>query len=180
MALGRRLNTTRTWTRATLWGVGAAALLSPPAPAQTSAGASVAATVDVLSLAPLTAAAANDLDFGTVLAGTPSTPVSLAADAGRFDLTGEPNAAVTLTFSLPSDLTGPGGTIPVAFTPGDGLRWAPYPAAFTTFDPTVPFAVLFDGTGTLTIGITGTVSPPVGTLPGLYGATITLNVEYLL
>jgi len=160
-------------------GTCAVLLLAAPLPAQVTGQASIVANASVLTLAPLTASPVADLDFGTVLAGTSSSPVNLATAAGRFDLTGEPNGAITLTFTLPSALTGPSGTIPVSFAATDGLWWSPFPTAFTAFNPSAPFAVLLDGAGTLTIGITGTVSPPIGTLPGLYTGTITLSVEYL-
>jgi hypothetical protein len=135
--------------------------------------------VFVLQLAPLTATAVADLDFGTVLAGTTGVPANLATDAGRFDLTGEPNAAITVTYTLPTTLSGVGGTIPITFGASDGLLWNPFPASFTTFDPHVPFPVLFGAAGALTVGITGSVAPAIGTVPGSYTAVITLSVEYL-
>lgn len=169
-----------TWlATSAFWGACAALLLGAPLRAQATGQASIVANASVLSLAPLTATPVADLAFGPVLAGTSSAPVNLASDAGRFDVTGEPGAAIALTFTLPANLTGPGGTVPVSFAATDGLWWSPFPAAFTAFDPNAPFAVLLDGAGTVTIGIAGTVSPPIGTIPGLYTGTITLSVEYL-
>ena len=158
--------------------LGFAVLTAKPVEAQSSATASISAIASVLGVAPLTATGVNDLDFGTVPAGTPSTPASLAAQAGRFDITGEPTSTVFVTFTLPTDLTGAGGTIPIAFGATDGLEWAPFPTAFTNFDPTVPYVTAIDGTGNLTIGISGTVSPPAGTTTGDYTGTIVLNVAY--
>jgi hypothetical protein len=156
-----------------------ALLLAPPATAQSTATASISATAGVVTFAALTAMGVADLDFGVVLAGTSVTPPNLATDAGRFDLTGEPSATITLTYTLPTDLTGPGGAIPVSFGSADGLLWDPYPTAFTTFDPGGAFATALDVAGALTVGISGTVSPPIGTLPGTYTGTITLSVSYL-
>jgi spore coat protein U-like protein len=146
-------------------------------PAQTVA--SISATVDVLTLAPLTASGVNDLNFGTVTPGTSASPADLAADAGRFDLTGEPNAVVTISFTLPIQLTSPSGSIPVSFGATDGLRWTLFPTFYATFDPTAPLIATLNASGTLTIGITGTVSPPPGALPDTYTSTITLTVSYL-
>jgi hypothetical protein len=158
--------------------LGLVVLTTKTAEAQSTATASISAIASVLGVAPLTAAGVNDLDFGTVPAGTPSVPASLAAQAGRFDITGEPSATVFVTFTLPTDLTGAGGTIPITFGTSDGLEWAPFPTSFTNFDPTVPHVTAIDGTGNLTIGISGTVSPPAGTTTGAYTGTITLTVAY--
>jgi len=158
---------------------GCAAVLANPVAAQTTATASISATADVVGIAPITAAGVADLDFGVVLAGGPTTIADPATQGGRFDLTGEPSAPVTMTYTLPTDLTGAGGNIPITFGPTDGLLWGPYPTASTTFDPNVPFLTALDGLGNLTVGIVGTVNPPVGTTTGTYTGTITLTVSYL-
>jgi spore coat protein U-like protein len=159
---------------AALIGVFAAA----PASAQTSATASITATAAVVGVAPLTATGVNNLNFGTVTAGTPKTPTSLSADAGRFNITGEPSTPVTITFVLPTVLSGPGGPIPISFSPTDGLHWTSYPVSFITFNPNAAFGVSLDAVGNLTIGIAGTVSPPLGTTTGTYNGTVTLTVTY--
>jgi hypothetical protein len=147
------------------------------AAAQTTVSTSISAAAGVVSVA-LTATGVADLDFGAVLAGAVSSPADLATDAGRFDLTGEPSAAIGISFTLPAVLTGPGGSIPIDFGVSDGLLWAPYPTAFTTFDPNVPFSTALDASGNLAVGISGTVSPPLGTTPGTYTGTIGLLVAY--
>ena len=151
-------------------------LLGSPLAAQ--ATASIGVNADVL-LTPLTAAGVNDLNFGTVTTGTSATPTDLATDAGRFDLTGDPNAVVSVTFTLPTVLTAPGGAIPITFGVADGLNWTLFPTFFTTFDPSAPFITTLNSSGTRAIGITGTVSPPIGTAPDTYTGTITLTVSYL-
>lgn len=155
------------------------AVLLGTSPLAAQVVASVGVQADVLTLAPLTAAGVNDLNFGTVTAGTSVTPTDLATDAGRFDLTGEPNAVISVTFALPTVLTAPGGAIPITFGVADGLNWTLFPTFFTTFDPTTPFITTLNASGTRAIGITGTVSPPVGTPPDTYTGTITLTVSYL-
>jgi hypothetical protein len=84
-----------------------------------------------------------------------------------------------MTYTLPTDLSGAGGTIPITFGPTDGLLWGPYPTTFTTFDPNIPVNTAIDAAGNLTVGIVGTVSPPAGTTTGTYTGTITLTVSYL-
>jgi hypothetical protein len=153
--------------------------IAAPAVAQTSAVASINATANVSGVAPLTAAGVNDLNFGAVTAGTPKTPTSLANDAGRFNISGQPSTPVTVSFSLPTVLTGAGSaTIPITFSNTDGLNWTNYPSTFTTFNPNVPFFTGLNGTGNLVIGISGTVSPPLLTTTGTYTGTVTLTVTY--
>ena len=126
---------------AALVGVCALAALTRTATAQTSATASINAKAQVSGIAPLTAAGVNDLDFGVVTAGTPKAPTSLAANAGRFTISGQPSTPVTVSFTLPTVLTGSGSaTIPITFSSSDGLLWSAYPSTYTTFSPAAPFA----------------------------------------
>ncbi len=162
--------------------LGAVALLitlAAPAAAQTTASASINAVVDVIGIVPIAATGVNDLNFGTVLAGEVGTITNVAADAGRWEVTGDPNNPVTVEFALPTDLSGPGGTVPIAFGSNDGLRWGPFPTSFTTFDPNVVFTTALNALGELVIGIRGVVSPPVGLSTGTYTGTITMTVSYL-
>ena len=153
------------------------ALLSTPAAAQTEALASISATAAVVGVAPLTAAGVQDLEFGTVLAGVASTPPDVAS-YGRFFVTGEPLAAVSVAFTLPTVLTGPGGDIPISFGATDGIIYSAYPAVLVNFDPNATYGGTIDVAGQLTVGITGTVNPPAGTTTGTYNGTITLTVSY--
>jgi hypothetical protein len=154
--------------------LGAASLL-----AQSSATASINAIAHVSGIAPLTAAGVNDLNFGVVTAGTPKAPTSLPADAGRFNISGEPSSAVTVGFALPAVLTGVGGaTIPITFGNADGLQWTTYPSAFVSFNPNAAYFTGLNTAGNLTIGIAGTVSPPLGTVTGNYTGTVSLTVTY--
>lgn len=160
-------------------GVLCASIFASNAAAQTTATASINAKAQVSGIAPLTATGVNDLDFGVVTAGTPKAPTSLASNAGRFNISGQPSQPVTVSFTLPTVLSGSGGaTIPITFSSSDGLRWNPYPSTFTTFSPAAPFATALDGSGNLIVGIAGTVSPPTLTTTGLYTGTITLTVSY--
>jgi hypothetical protein len=172
--------TNRLAAAAALVGLLGVSAVTAPAAAQTTATASISALAYVSGIAPLTAAGVNDLNFGIATAGTPKTPGSPAADAGRFNVSGEPSTFVTVGFALPTVLTGGGGaTIPITFSSTDGLLWATFPGIFTTFDPNAPFATSTDAAGSLIIGISGTVSPPVGSTTGNYSGTIAMTVSYL-
>ena len=167
------------FTAALAAGLVAAAVCTAPAAAQTSAIASISAVANVSGIAPLTAAGVNDLNFGVVIAGTPKVPGSLATDAGRFTISGEPSTPVSVSFVLPTVLTGGGGaTVFITFGTTDGLLWAPYPGAHTTFNPNAAFATSLNGTGALIIGLSGTVSAPLGSTTGSYSATVTMTVAY--
>jgi len=149
------------------------------AEAQTSANASAIATAFVVGIAPLTASTVNDLDFGSVNAGTVKTPTSLASDAARFAISGEPTTPVTVSFVLPSVLTGAGSTtIPISFGGSDGLEWTAYPTTSVTFNPNGAYLTTLDVAGNLVIGLSGSVAPPLGTTTGTYTGSITMTVAY--
>jgi len=152
--------------------------LAGSARAQSTANASVNAVAFVNGVAPLTAAGVHDLIFGTVAAGAVATPSSVS-NAGRFAISGQASAPVFIDFSLPTVLTGAGSsTIPITFGGTDGLQFISFPSTFVTFSPNATYATALDGSGNLTIGISGTVSPPLGTTTGNYTGTITLTVSY--
>ncbi len=154
-------------------------VLAGPVSAQSTASASINAIAFVQGVAPITATGVNDLDFGVVDAGVSTGLTNVAAQAGRWAITGEPSAPVSVILALPLTLDGAGGTIPISFANDDGLEWDPFPGSFTTFDPHVPYLTALTGAGELTIGIRGTVSPAAGTTTGNYTGTITLTVSYL-
>jgi hypothetical protein len=159
-------------------GLVAAAVFSAPVAAQTSAMASISAVANVSGIAPLTAAGVNDLLFGTVIAGTPKT-VTAVAEAGRFTISGQPSAPVSVSFTLPTVLTGAGSaTIPITFGSTDGILFSTYPTVAGTFNPNAVSFPSLSGTGNLSLGIAGTVSPALGTTTGAYTGTITLTVAY--
>jgi hypothetical protein len=147
--------------------------------AQTTATASIDATAFVLGIAPLAATGVADLNFGSVTAGTTGTPAG-TADWGRWDITGEPSAAVSIALTLPTELTGPGGgTIPISFGSGDGALMYTFPTVDAAFNPNAGTSTTLGAAGTLTVAIVGTVAPPVGTVTGTYTGTITLTVAYM-
>jgi hypothetical protein len=153
--------------------------LTHRATAQITANAAVNATAFVQGIAPLTAAGTQNLDFGTVNAGTAGTITNPGTNAGRYDISGEPLRPVTITFTKPSVLTGSGAaTIPIVFGGSDGLLWNSAYTTFTTFSPNGSFLTSIDAAGNLIIGIRATVNPLLGTSTGTYTGTITLQVDY--
>ena len=156
-------------------------LFTTPVAAQATATANINATATVVGLTPLAATGVNDLDFGAVVAGFPASPdvANLASQAGRFDVTGEPAAPVSVDFTLPVELTGIGAAvIPISFAATDGLEWTTFPTAYSTFDPNFPHFTAIDAAGNLTIGITGTINPAAAVISGAYSGTVVLTVAY--
>ncbi len=152
-----------------------AALLTNPVAAQTEDDAFISVTADVTGFNAIAVTAGDNLAFAGVIAGTPSA----AASPGTFTVDGEPGADVTMTFDLPTELVRAlGGSIPITFGIDDG-SWDN--ATLTgTFNPNGPAGTSLGALGELTVGILGTVSPPVGTVTGDYDGTITLTVAYVL
>jgi hypothetical protein len=148
--------------------------------AQASAG--IGATVSVSgtrSVPSLAALGVNNLNFGIVTAGSAHAPTSIATDAGRFNISGEADAPVSISFVLPSVLNGPGAaTIPIAFSGTDGIEWSAFPLSNVRFDPSAVHLTTLNSFGLLVISIAGTITPPTGTISGLYSGTIQLTVSY--
>ena len=156
--------------------VGLLALSGLAGTAAAQATASISAIANVSGVAPLSATGYQDLNFGSVTAGTPKT-----ANTGRFSISGQPSTGVTVMFLLPSVLTGAStpGTIPILFGTTDGLLCSSASCpSFTTFNPNTAFFPTLDAAGALFIGIGGTVTPVTLTATDVYTGTITLSVTY--
>ena len=135
----------------------------------------------------ITVTALRDLNFGTVLKGVPTSVLPSNAAAGAWQVQGDKNAQVTITFTLPTVLTNiqalPGSTMPISFGAASALwnRGTNSVVGATPFDPSAvttgklgppanPFIYLWIG---------GTVSPAVTAKPGIYTGTIVVSVAYL-
>jgi uncharacterized protein DUF4402 len=124
----------------------------------------------------------RDLGFGSVLPGVPTTvhPTDVAR-SGQFEITGEINDPIEITFSLPAVLSGPGGTtMPVSFgTMSAGFSASGAITNQVFFDPRVPFRVNLSSTGLGTGFLGGTLSPS-GTQPaGSYSGFVSITVAFL-
>lgn len=144
-----------------------------------SDNADITATANVLAVVDVTAG--NNLDFGDVTPGTPSSVAVGDATAGTFTVSGN-GGNVELDFTLPGDLTGPGGNLPISFSSTDAA-WGDGGSPDNTFDPTSTPGDNLDITGDtsdgeITVFIGGTVSPPAGLQAGTYDGTITLTATY--
>lgn len=92
-------------------------LAAPSAPAQGQITAGIAVTTNILT-APLTAVGTRALQFGVIVPGTTTvTVLPRSAQDGEFRIAGVLNRkSVDISFTLPTQLTGPAGaTIPLSF-----------------------------------------------------------------
>src|SRR5512134_2495637 len=62
---------------------------------------------------PISVTGTRDLDFGDVFPGVAKTIGVAAATSGQFQLGGQANGAVNLTFTLPTDLNSAGNLLPI-------------------------------------------------------------------
>ena len=141
--------------------------------AQTS---TIEATATVLSA--VTVAGVADLTIGNVTPGVPKTVAITDAGAGRFDVTKAANEGVTLSFTLPTDLSSGANALPIGSWTGGWHTTADATAA-TLFTPSA------GGTNTtatassnLYVYIGATVTPGAAQAPGDYTGDVTMSVVY--
>ena len=135
----------------------------------------------------MTIATIQNLAFGTVPKGVATTVAPAAAGAGHWQITGNPNAFVTVAFTLPTVLTNiqalPGSTMPISFGALSALwrRANNNPAGATAFNPALGTVGRFGPppNPTLDIWIGGSVNPAPTAKPGIYQGTIILSLTYL-
>lgn len=172
----------RNWLRRLVPACVALGLVASPLAAQT---ASMTVTADVSDVA-ISIDGAQELQFGTVLPGTPTyvNPQTSAA-AGLFEIRGARRAEFTLSMTLPIQLTTGAGphAMPIAFgSTGACFRdrnqqnqCALYDPAITLVDRLRPNAF---PNNTFYVWVGGTVSPSAAQFPGVYAGVITASVAY--
>jgi hypothetical protein len=133
----------------------------------------VTATVQV----PITVTGAQDLNFGNVIQGVPSTIDATAAAAGRFDVTGSPSTGVNMSFALPTNLTSGANNLPIGSWTGNWSTVAsPTGTGFTPSGGST--AATTSAGGNLFVFVGATVSPGAAQALGAYAGTVTLTVIY--
>lgn len=172
--------------RRALPGALALALLWMPGDAAAQSAAAVPAEAVVVTVG-MAITTLRDLGFGSVLQGVATTVPPDAAAAGAWEVTGNPNAFASITFTLPAELTNiqalPGSTMPIAFGAG-AARWrrgTNDPAGATPFDPATGATGRFGPppNPTLYLWVGGTVNPAATAKPGIYQGTIVVSLSYL-
>lgn len=152
--------------------------LTAVALAQQSDNANIAANANVI--AQLVVNAGNSLDFGDVSPGVSRSVANSDATAGTFSVTGGAGAVVSLSFTLPANLTSGANNLPIAFSTTDA-NWEDGISSLGTnvFDPNAGVSVgALPTDGDMTVFIGGTVNPANGQAAGAYTGTITLTATY--
>ena len=140
-------------------------------------------TIDVQA-PPLTLTKVQDFDYGTVYNNQGLIPSS-STNFARWDGTTVINSQITISFSVPTQLTGTGGTLPFSCGSQSGaLKHGIAPPAL--FDPAVGhpgYTLSVDGNFVVTLGEdlgaagSGTCDVGVsGAQPGTYAGTVMLTV----
>lgn len=169
----------RMWLAATLL---ATTLVATPAQSQSSASGSIAITAVVV--APLQLVVTHALDFGRMLTATSKTIAPSGATGGRFELIGQGGSAVTVTLSMPSQLSPPSGTnLPITnwtylISDSPGLSGTPVAFNSGTSDPIAAHFQTFTGTTKLYFGIGATVQASAAQPTTAYTGTGQITVAY--
>jgi hypothetical protein len=163
-------------TATVLSAVLAASLTVGAATAEAQNSASIQATATVLSA--LTVTAGNNLLFGNVTPGVNKTVAITDAGAGTFDVSKAANSDVTLSFTLPANLTSGANTLPIGTWTG-GWNTTPTPAGATTFTPGAGGHTTGPTASTaLHVFVGATVSPGAAQAAGSYSGNVTMSVVY--
>ncbi|MFN2572440.1 MAG: DUF4402 domain-containing protein [Gemmatimonadales bacterium] len=151
------------------------AMTSTALQAQTN-NASITATASVQT--PINVVGAQQLSFGNVFPGVNATIAATnLASAGRFDVTGQASAPVTLSFTLPATLSSAGNTMPIVSYTGvhaqnnaqtGGVAFAPASGA----TPSLSVG------GLLFVWVGAQVQPATNQAAGVYTGSITMTVVY--
>ena len=163
--------------------LGLLATAAHPASGQNAATVSADAVVVTVGM---TIAALSQVNFGSVPKGVATTVAPNQAAAGEWQVTGNSNAFVNISFTLPTQLTNiqaqPGSTMPIAFSATSALwrRATNNPAGATTFNPNVGTVGRFGppANPNMYIWIGGTVTPAAAAKPGIYQGTIIVSLSY--
>lgn len=158
----------------------ATVITAAPLAAQSTASASLAVTGKIVT--PIALAVSAPLDFGAMFAGTAKTVAPDGSTSGRFDVSGEVGAAISVTLQMPTSVTSAGGaTIPLS-------NWS-YMVASTaaltgatpvSFNPTAGTAISASlSAGHAYFGVGATATPPSGAANGVYSATGQITVAYV-
>jgi hypothetical protein len=162
----------------------AIAILTFVATANTSFAQSTTVQATGTVLEPISFTNSTNLAFGASLfPGISKTVAITGSGAASIDVDGEASKEVTVTWTLPTELTHTTdgtSTMPVSFGTTDaGYNTADDPSLATTYDPsTVLTTTLGTTSGLLYLWLGGTVSPAANQTAGAYAADITVDVAY--
>jgi hypothetical protein len=131
----------------------------------------------------LTVSAGNDLAFGNVFPGVNKTIALTDATAGRFDITGQTNSNVSLSFTLPNSgayIVGPSSAqLPLSAWTACWNTASSGGAGCTSFTAASGTNAAFGGGTSLHVFLGATVQPAASQAAGSYTGTAVLTVAYV-
>lgn len=155
-----------------------------PLAAQSTATASLSVTGKVVN--PISLAVTAPLDFGGMFVGTPKTISPDGTGDGRFNVSGEAGAAISVTLQMPTSVTTTGGaSIPLSnWTYVVGTSSALTGTTPVSFNPTAGAPISTNlsgasGVGRVYFGIGATATPSASAVNGTYSATGQITVAYV-
>jgi len=159
--------------------------LGLPARLPAQSGATVAADAVVVTVG-MTIATLQDLNFGTVIKGVPTTVLPTAANAGEWQVSGSGNAFVIISFTLPTQLTNiqalPGSTMPISFNAVSAIwrRSTNNPVGGNVFNPAVGAVGRLGPPPNFNmyVWVGGTVNAPLTAKPGIYQGNVIVSLIY--
>ena len=126
----------------------------------------------------ITVSSSQDLDFGNdIVAGVATTVAKNESNAGKFLLAGQPNRQISISFTLPSNLTNGANTMPITFTSTDA-GYKVNDGSISAFDPSLGTDASFGTDGAMEVVLGGTVTPSSSQTAGMYSAPVTISLQY--
>ncbi|MEO7217618.1 MAG: hypothetical protein ABI026_05445 [Gemmatimonadaceae bacterium] len=154
-----------------------------PAHAQSSASGSLAILAQLVC--PLSVAVTHPLDFGRLLTSTAKTIAPSDASSGHLRLIGQGGSAVTVTLTMPSQLspTGGGTNLPItgwSYVVSNSAALGGTPVSFNT-GTSDPISLRFDtvaGSTNMYLGIGATITTSASSAAVAYTATGQIIAAY--
>jgi hypothetical protein len=135
-------------------------------------------TASAVVLSAITVAGTNNLLFGNVTPGVNKTVAITDAGAGLYTVTKAANQGLTLSFTLPANLTSGANNLPIGTWTG-GWNTAANPATATAFTPSAAGVNTAVTAGVQTFVYVGaTVSPAAAQVAGTYTGNVTMQAAY--
>ena len=152
-------------------------MLGAAASTAAAQSANINATANVYQA--ITVNGIRTLDFGNVFPGVNKTILVGDATSGKFSATGQANANVNITFTLPTTLNDASSN-QLSINSWTACRnAADVVGACTAFTPSASATgTTFGASGTLFVWVGATVAPTAGQTAGTYTNTVTMTLAY--
>jgi hypothetical protein len=163
--------------------LGAVLLLAAALPGALGAQSAQIGAAAEISTTALTVGQLADLRFGDVVPGVSTVVDGRDTRAGEFQITGNRNAEVQITMTLPTELSTGYWTMPISFGATSGCwRTLAMQNNCTYWDPNTVLVERIRNqnypNNRLFVWIGGVVSPGASQNPGMYLGDISLSVAY--